>query len=74
MAVLDGGMAAWEAAGLPLEAGLERLASRPDDEYLRPYDRAGGVEQAMRDYITWEIGLVPEVEADGDAAFEVFVG
>ena len=74
VAVLKGGMQAWRAAGLALESGLDRLASEPDDEYLRPYDRQSRVEQAMRDYIAWEIGLVAEIEADGDAKFSVLTG
>jgi len=68
--VLEGGLAAWRAAGLPVAA--DRLT--PPDEacvdwYLRPYDRNSGVEAAMHAYLAWEIDLVHEVERDGDARF-----
>jgi rhodanese-related sulfurtransferase len=70
---LDGGTAAWRAAGLPLESGAERLAPDPDDVYLRPYDLPPErIEQAMRDYLRWEIALVPEVERDGTLRFARF--
>jgi rhodanese-related sulfurtransferase len=68
--VLAGGLAAWRAAGLPMEADR---SVPPDaeciDVYLRPYDRNEGVEAAMREYLSWEIDLVHEVERDGDARF-----
>ncbi len=68
--VLTGGTAAWTGAGLPLEPGSERLASDPVDVWNRPYDRSKGVEQAMRDYLTWEVDLVRQVEDDGILRFE----
>ena len=37
--VLAGGTAAWKAAGLPLETGMERLADEPDDVSLSARDR-----------------------------------
>jgi len=70
VAVLAGGTAAWKAAGLPI------IADRTDppdeaciDAWLRPYDRNSGVEEAMREYLAWEIDLVHAVERDGDAPF-----
>jgi 3-mercaptopyruvate sulfurtransferase SseA len=70
VAVLEGGTAAWKAAGFPLEADR---TDPPDaaciDAYLRPYDRNSGVEDAMRAYLAWEIDLVHAVERDGDAPF-----
>jgi rhodanese-related sulfurtransferase len=68
--VLEGGMAAWRAAGLPLRADRWTPADRECvDVHLRPYDRNGGVEEAMRDYLSWEVDLVREVARDGDARF-----
>jgi rhodanese-related sulfurtransferase len=70
VAVLEGGTAAWKAAGFPLDADR---TEPPDaacvDAYLRPYDRNSGVEEAMRAYLAWEIDLVHAVERDGDAPF-----
>ena len=68
--VLQGGTAAWVAAGNAL--AVDR-ADPPDaacaDFYLRPYDRNSGVEAAMQDYLSWEINLVHEIERDGTVAF-----
>jgi 3-mercaptopyruvate sulfurtransferase SseA len=68
--VLEGGVAAWKAAGLPLAADRQ---TPPDDAcvdwYLRPYDRNSGIEAAMHEYLSWEIDLVHEVERDGDSRF-----
>jgi rhodanese-related sulfurtransferase/predicted metal-dependent enzyme (double-stranded beta helix superfamily) len=66
---LDGGTAAWRKAGLPLEAGDQRLADAPDDVWYKPYDNSKGVEQAMKDYLTWEVALVEQIERDGDTRF-----
>jgi len=68
--LLDGGMVAWRAAGFPIAADRR---DPPDEEcadvHLRPYDRNSGIEEAMRDYLSWEIDLVNEVAKDGDAPF-----
>ncbi|WP_254454291.1 hypothetical protein [Siccirubricoccus sp. G192] len=68
--VLEGGLAAWKAAGLPLRADRHTPTdANCIDVYLRPYDRNDGVEAAMREYLSWEIDLVHEVARDGDARF-----
>ncbi len=68
--VLEGGTAAWIAAGNVPEADR---ADPPDeacvDFYLRPYDRNSGVEAAMRAYLSWEVDLVREMERDGTVVF-----
>ncbi len=67
---LAGGMATWKADGLPLEADRRNPADADCiDFYLRPYDRNDGIEEAMREYLSWEIDLVHEVARDGDARF-----
>ncbi|MEO7728897.1 MAG: rhodanese-like domain-containing protein [Burkholderiales bacterium] len=70
--VLQGGNAAWRAAGLPLESGLARLADTTDDIWYRPYDRTANVEEAMQDYLTWEVNLVKQIERDDDVNFRSF--
>ncbi len=67
--LLAGGTAAWRTAGLPLEDSEERLADAPDDVMYKPYDRRARVEDAMRQYLSWEVDLVGQVERDGDAPF-----
>jgi rhodanese-related sulfurtransferase len=49
VAVLDGGMAAWRAAGLPLETGLTGVTSAPDD--VLPATRSFA---DMMNYLRWE--------------------
>jgi len=68
---LDGGNAAWRAAGLPLTAEEPRMADAPVDVWLKPYERADGVKQAMADYLAWETDLLPRIARDGCAKFEV---
>jgi rhodanese-related sulfurtransferase len=68
---LDGGNAAWRAAGLALTQDDPRMADEPVDAWLKPYERADGVRQAMADYLAWETDLLPRIARDGCAAFEV---
>ena len=72
VAILAGGMKAWRDAKLPVETGHTRMADPPTDVWYRPYDNNQGVEAAMRQYLDWEVDLVPQVKRDGDATFEVF--
>lgn len=67
--VLSGGTGAWGETGLPLESGATRMADPADDIWLRPYEKDWGVEQAMQDYLTWEVALVEQIERDGTARF-----
>ena len=71
MALL-GGTEAWVAAGLPTASGTDGLPAQPDDVWYRPYDRATGVEEAMREYLSWEVELVRQIERDGDTRFRTF--
>ena len=70
--LLQGGTAAWRAAGLPLEQGLTHLADTTDDVWYRPYDRTANVEEAMQDYLSWEVNLVTQIERDDDVNFRTF--
>ncbi len=72
VAVLAGGTEAWAAAGHDLAQGLENMADERDDTWLKPYDHAGGVEDRMRAYLTWEVDLLNEIERDGDHRFRLF--
>ena len=56
--------------GGDLERGPERDAAtvdKPGERLLKPYERSEGIEQAMRDYLTWELALVEQIERDGTA-------
>jgi rhodanese-related sulfurtransferase len=69
--VLDGGNAAWQQAGLPLESGATRLASPPIDRYRRPYEGTDNAREAMQGYLDWEFGLVEQLGRDGTHGFFV---
>ncbi|HWX01861.1 rhodanese homology domain-containing protein [Collimonas sp.] len=69
--VLEGGTAAWIAAGLPLETGETALASPRIDRYRRPYEGTDNPAAAMQAYLDWEYGLVAQLAADGSHGFFV---
>src|SRR5437660_920319 len=71
---LKGGNAAWQAAGHPLTADGANMADEPIDVWLRPYERAGGVSEAMVEYLTWETDLPERIARDGTADFAQFRG
>ncbi len=70
--VLQGGTAAWRAAGFPVETGMTRIADATDDVRYRPYDRTDKIEEAMQDYLAWEVNLVKQIERDDDVVFRTF--
>ena len=69
--VLAGGLAAWVAAGLPVEAGTARLISPRIDRYRRPYEGTDAPRAAMQAYLDWEFGLVAQLAADASHGFAV---
>ncbi|HZP98049.1 MAG TPA: rhodanese-like domain-containing protein [Reyranella sp.] len=69
--ILKGGMKAWRDTGLAVENGHTRMADPPTDVWYRPYDFKENIEAAMRQYLEWEVDLVPQVKRDGDARFSV---
>ncbi len=69
--MLEGGTEAWRAAGYRIEADDERWADPPEDVWYKPYENRGAPEEKMREYLTWEVALVPQIERDGDAKFRV---
>ena len=69
---LKGGNASWQAAGHPLTADDPHMADEPIDVWLRPYERAGGVSEAMVEYLTWETDLPERIARDGTADFAQF--
>jgi rhodanese-related sulfurtransferase len=68
---LEGGTRAWVAADLKLETGATHMATPPDDMRLRAREQEGGVEAAMRAYLTWEINLAAQMAADKDHRFRI---
>jgi rhodanese-related sulfurtransferase len=70
--VLDGGTAAWKAAGEPLATGFKDALDQPADVWYRPYDLSEGTEAKMKQYLTWEVGLIDAIARDGTARFRDF--
>ena len=71
---LTGGTQAWIQAGLPLEIGTTHMAHQADDVFLSPRERGQNREDAMREYLTWEINLVNDMAKDDDHRFRVVAG
>ena len=65
---LEGGNAAWQAAGHPL-ASEARMADEPLDVWLKPYERPGDQARAMNEYLSWEVDLLARIERDGTCNF-----
>lgn len=70
---LAGGTAIWRAAGLPILPGADQMANPPEDVWYRPYDRARDQEAAMKEYLSWEVDLVRQIQRDGDTRFRILV-
>ena len=71
--VLEGGTRAWVEAGLPTAQGLERPVCKANDVWYKPYEHKEATQEAMRDYLDWEVALIDQIERDGDAEFRAFV-
>jgi hypothetical protein len=70
--VLQGGTAAWTAAGYALEKGATRIKGTDEDLRYKALDQRDNVEAAIREYLRWEIDLVNAVGSDADFGFRRF--
>jgi len=48
------------------------MADEPEDRWYKPYDLDEGNVEGMREYLTWEVDLVGQIERDGTARFRSF--
>ena len=67
---IAGGTEAWAAAGLPTGSGAEGVLTGDDDHWYSPYAHAHA-DHAARDagfraYLAWELGLVAQLEREGE--------
>jgi 3-mercaptopyruvate sulfurtransferase SseA len=69
---VDGGNAAWQAAGRPFSSDA-KMADEAVDQWRKPYERTGNTEAAMREYLAWEIDLLPRIARDGSLKFSPFI-
>jgi rhodanese-related sulfurtransferase len=69
---LDGGNESWFSANGPAESGLTHIVGATDDIWYKPYEHRGAQEKFMRDYLTWEVALVEQIERDGTTRFQAF--
>ncbi len=70
--LLDGGMSAWQAADLPAEATPDLPPDAGRIDFIAfTHGRHEGDDEASRRYLSWEIGLVEQLDADERAVFQV---
>lgn len=67
--VLEGGTNNWSANSYPLEKGLSKTLGPTNDIQYKPYDNLDRVEEAMRQYLEWEIALTKEIALDNTLSF-----
>ncbi len=72
--VLSGGTKAWFSAGYPSEEGPTNMADEADDVWLSARELGKNREEAMREYLAWEIDLVNQMATDNDHRFQVATG
>lgn len=72
--LLEGGNAAWFAAGHGTEAGISRPTTTVDDVWYKPYDHehASSFERHARDYLDWEMALAEQIRRDPSIRFRRF--
>jgi rhodanese-related sulfurtransferase len=69
--VLAGGTKAWTDAGNAMEEGPTHMADEADDVWLSARELGKNREDAMREYLAWEIDLVNQMRTDDDQRFQV---
>jgi rhodanese-related sulfurtransferase len=70
--VLKGGTEGWRAAGYAIEANAGQRIDPFEDVARSAYQTDGDRFAAFRAYLTWEIGLLEQLDRDGTARFRPF--
>jgi rhodanese-related sulfurtransferase len=72
--VLEGGNAAWVAAGLPVESGMTQPTTTLDDVWYKPYDheQEGDYAKHARAYLSWEVALVDQIKREPAVRFRAY--
>jgi rhodanese-related sulfurtransferase len=72
VAAVAGGVTAWAAAGMPVEASPQTPPDSERIDYLFwAHDRHSGNHAAMRQYLDWETQLLAQIEKDGGAPYAI---
>jgi rhodanese-related sulfurtransferase len=72
LSILDGGFAAWTAAGYPTESSPDVPPDSECIDYLFfVHDRHAGNRAAMQQYLSWETGLIAQLSAEDRKLFRV---
>lgn len=69
--VLESGTAGWKREGLALESGFENPLDPPEDMWHRPTGPLGRGEESMREYISWEVGLLDQITGEPGLRFSL---
>lgn len=71
---LAAGNKGWRHADYDMDPGFDRATTDANDVWYKPYDHDDddAVEQHMRDYLTWEIALVEQLDRDPTVSFPSF--
>lgn len=70
--LLEGSVAAWQAAGYPLQSTPDEPADSERIDYLFfVHDRHDGNKAAARQYLAWELGLVADLDPQDRAVFSI---
>jgi rhodanese-related sulfurtransferase len=70
--LLDGGLAAWTRAGYATQSSPSVPADADCIDYLFfVHDRHAGNREAMKQYLTWETGLIAQLDEQEKASFRI---
>ncbi|HVH81283.1 MAG TPA: rhodanese-like domain-containing protein [Stellaceae bacterium] len=75
IAIVDGGIGAWRAAGYSVVASPDTPADEERIDFIfwnhNRHESSEGAQQAMRNYLQWELDLPGEIEKDGLSGFRL---
>jgi rhodanese-related sulfurtransferase/predicted metal-dependent enzyme (double-stranded beta helix superfamily) len=73
VSALAGGTQAWAAVRLPTDSGPEGVLTGDDDHWYSPYAHADLAKRdaGFKQYLDWEIGLVAQLEREGDVGIRL---
>ena len=70
--VLDGGNAAWFAAGHTTAYGMERATTALDDVAYKAYDHKSDYAVRARAYLEWEVALIEQIKREPAIRFRTY--